>query len=264
MNVEALLLGMAVKALPRVQIHVSPPKLKFPEILSRAVNSVQKSLAQSQTGTPWLHTVRKGETLSQICLDALKQSGVQPTNHAIYDAVHKVAQANGIRNPNMIYPGQKIDLSVLSPSRAGSTSDARNPLKAIVDESARLTSRFGLREDPISGEWRLHRGIDLAASPGSPVHAVLPGRVTFSGWKNGYGNIVEVSHAGGLKTTYAHNARNLVHPGDKVTENTRLALLGSTGRATGPHVHFEVHRNGRAIDPLPFTRASSFQVAKTL
>lgn len=115
-----------------------------------------------------------------------------------------------------------------------------------------VTSTFGLRRHPITGRRSMHKGIDIAAKRGSDIVAMADGLVVFSGRKSGYGNIVEIRHADGLETCYAHNARNLVSEGELVSKGQVIAKLGSTGRSTGPHVHFEVRRNGKALDPMRF------------
>jgi len=107
-----------------------------------------------------------------------------------------------------------------------------------------ITSLYGLRHDPIDGALRTHQGIDIAVPEGTPVHAVAPGRVVFSGPRSGYGNAVVVDHGDGRVTLYAHNDANWVTEGDAVTPDDILALSGSTGRSTGPHVHFELWRDG--------------------
>lgn len=115
-----------------------------------------------------------------------------------------------------------------------------------------VTSTFGPRRHPITGRRSMHKGIDIAAKHGSDIVAMADGLVVFSGRKNGYGKIVEIRHADGLETWYAHNSRNLVSEGELVTKGQVIAKLGSTGRSTGPHVHFEVRRHGKALDPMRF------------
>ena len=115
-----------------------------------------------------------------------------------------------------------------------------------------ISSYYGSRTDPINGNFAFHRGIDFAGSTGDVVVAVAAGVVSYSGVRSGYGNVVEVTHGNGYTTRYAHNSRNLVAVGTMVTRGEMLAAMGSTGHSTGPHVHFEVLRNGAAIDPLSF------------
>jgi len=115
-----------------------------------------------------------------------------------------------------------------------------------------ISSYFGEREDPFSGHEAYHKGVDFAGNQGSNVMAVAAGVVTWAGPRTGYGNLVEINHGDGYVTRYAHNARTLVSVGQTVTRGESVALMGSTGRSTGPHVHFEVLRNGRQVDPLSF------------
>jgi len=114
------------------------------------------------------------------------------------------------------------------------------------------SSLFGWRTDPISGRKDFHEGIDLAGRSGSNVSSVAAGIVTWSGRHAGYGKMVEISHGNGYVTRYAHNKKNLVVVGDKVEKGQKIAVMGSSGRSTGPHVHFEVEHNGRHVNPRKF------------
>jgi murein DD-endopeptidase MepM/ murein hydrolase activator NlpD len=113
-----------------------------------------------------------------------------------------------------------------------------------------VSSGFGLRADPFTGENRFHKGLDIAAPLGTPIKAAAAGKVVFSGWADGYGNLVTVDHGDGISTRYAHTAANLVNAGDDVGARQEIALVGSSGRSTAPHLHFEVHKNGQPIDPV--------------
>ena len=115
-----------------------------------------------------------------------------------------------------------------------------------------ITSTFGTRADPFSGGRAHHKGIDFEANTGDPVFAAADGVVSFTGVKSGYGNVVEVDHGNGYSTLYAHNSAFTVRSGDLVRAGQQVAKAGSTGRSTGPHIHFEVHSNGVAVNPKPF------------
>ena len=119
----------------------------------------------------------------------------------------------------------------------------------------RISSEFGWRVDPINGEKRFHQGLDLAATEGTDVRASMAGRVIVSDVREGYGNVVVVDHGHGMTTLYAHNRENIVNEGDWVQTGDTLAKVGSTGRSTGPHLHFEVRKNGRHMDPARFLEA---------
>jgi murein DD-endopeptidase MepM/ murein hydrolase activator NlpD len=119
-----------------------------------------------------------------------------------------------------------------------------------------ISSLFGYRADPFTGRGAFHEGIDFAGAEGSPVMAVAAGVVSYAGERSGYGNLVEVNHGNGYVTRYGHNSEVLVKVGDTVRKGQRLALMGSTGRSTGPHVHFEVLLNGDAVNPAQYVEAS--------
>jgi hypothetical protein len=115
-----------------------------------------------------------------------------------------------------------------------------------------ISSYFGERADPFDGREAFHKGVDFAGTAGEKVMAVAAGVVTWAGERSGYGKLVEINHGDGYVTRYAHNERTLVSVGETVKRGEPVALMGSTGRSTGPHVHFEVVHNGRQVDPLSY------------
>jgi murein DD-endopeptidase MepM/ murein hydrolase activator NlpD len=285
------------------------------------------------------HTVQRGETLSDISLKFLRQNGLKVNRQALYTAVHKVARANNLADPDLILPGQELDMTVLankaepatmplaalpkpeptvvpikakavpvppeavtannlapmterpgpiraelpprpgrpagtglggphlalklapSPSLDDSAAPA-GPWERILGEAGALTSRFGSRKDPFTGEPDFHKGIDIAAPKGTSIRAAQAGRVIFSGWQPGYGNLVIVRHADGLETVYGHASKNLVKVGQEIGAGAKVAEVGSSGRSTGPHLHFEVRKNGRPIDPMPLLKQKPLQIAE--
>lgn len=115
-----------------------------------------------------------------------------------------------------------------------------------------ISSYFGERADPFTGYSAMHKGLDFAGPAGTKVSAVAAGLVTWAGERAGYGQMVEINHGNGLATRYCHNEKVLVKQGDMVRKGQDVALMGSTGRSTGPHLHFEVLKNGTQVDPLRF------------
>ena len=115
-----------------------------------------------------------------------------------------------------------------------------------------ISSYFGQRADPFSGHHAVHSGIDFAGREGASVNAIAAGVVSFSDVRHGYGNCVEINHGNGYVTRYAHNRVNLVAVGDKVEKGQTVALMGTTGRATGPNLHFEVLHYGKVVNPLKY------------
>lgn len=120
-----------------------------------------------------------------------------------------------------------------------------------------MSSRFGRRNDPFTGKIAWHAGVDFAGKEGIDIVAVAAGVVTWSGERYGYGRLVEINHGNGFKTRYGHCKENLVKVGDVVKKGQVVALMGSTGRSTGPHVHFEVYKHGRTVDPSTYIHRAS-------
>jgi murein DD-endopeptidase MepM/ murein hydrolase activator NlpD len=282
------------------------------------------------------YEVRKGDYLARIVQSHLKSQGGTPTNREVYEGVRQVARANGLANPDILQPGQKLDLSPLAPSgpvarperannaaavtlrapvrkssaaytvtrrtqgeggplvapaRAASSRAAALPaepvrrtnLTELIDRilgslqrptassetqwpvlgaSAELSSGFGTRTDPFTGRPALHQGVDLATAAGTTVYPLKSGTVTFAGYDPGYGRMVVVKHDDGLESIYGHNAAYLVKIGDEVNAQTPLSQVGTTGRSTGPHLHLEVHKNGRPVDPMPYLRPQTEILAR--
>ncbi len=127
----------------------------------------------------------------------------------------------------------------------------RKPLPGKLD----VTSGFGVRRDPFLGKPAMHTGLDLRGEIGEPVHATADGKVAIAGWDGGYGNLVEIDHGNGLSTRFGHLSKILVKVGQKVHTGQVIGLIGSTGRSTGPHLHYETRINGEAIDPEKLLRA---------
>jgi murein DD-endopeptidase MepM/ murein hydrolase activator NlpD len=124
----------------------------------------------------------------------------------------------------------------------------RRPIDGLV------SSVFGPRKDPITGEAGFHHGMDIAAPEGTPIYPAAPGRVAFSGEIKGYGNVVDVEHGDGFVTRYAHTQKNIVKQGDAVDTSGPIAYVGSTGRSTGAHLHFELLKDGESVDPGDYIR----------
>ena len=128
---------------------------------------------------------------------------------------------------------------------------ARIP-QVMPAEGTMVSSSYGLRRDPFTGEAAMHSGLDFRGAIGAPIHAAAKGRVTFVGVKGGYGNAIEISHGNGLMTRYAHMSGFKARVGQEVAAGDVIGLIGSTGRSTGPHLHFEVRVNDRAVNPRTF------------
>jgi len=130
------------------------------------------------------------------------------------------------------------------------------PVKAFS-----YSSGFGVRSDPFTGMTALHAGVDMSGRRGDPIYAAATGVIAVAGWAGAYGNCIEVAHGRGLSTRYGHLSAILVHPGQLVQQGDVIARMGSTGRSTGTHLHFEVRLDGRAVNPRPYLDASTYVLA---
>jgi murein DD-endopeptidase MepM/ murein hydrolase activator NlpD len=129
-------------------------------------------------------------------------------------------------------------------------------------KTAAFTSGYGVRSDPFRGGAAMHAGIDLAGPHGTPIYATADGTVTNAGWNSGgYGNLIKVDHGRGIETRYGHLAQMLVRDGQQVKRGQLIGRMGSTGRSTGNHLHYEVRIDGRAVNPIPFMRSTDYLVA---
>jgi murein DD-endopeptidase MepM/ murein hydrolase activator NlpD len=135
---------------------------------------------------------------------------------------------------------------------------SEKPIKASVE----FTSGFGVRSDPFHTGAAMHPGIDLAGAYGTPIYATADGTVLRAGWNSGgYGNLVEVDHGRGITTRYGHMSAILVSAGEHVTRGQQIGRMGSTGRSTGNHLHYEVRIDGRAVNPIPFMKSTDYVLA---
>ena len=191
-----------------------------------------------------LHTVVKNETLEDIAIRY--QVGLSV-----------IISANSIQDPDFIQantdlflPGAKLtNRQVRERLKRRLTGKTVNP-RFILPVKGRMSDGYGYRIHPVLKRRRLHKGLDIAAKTGTNVRASARGRVAFSGVMGGYGNLVILEHVGGYETRYAHNARILVREGQHVRQGQKIAQVGSTGLSTGPHLHFEIRKGQKALNPI--------------
>jgi len=136
------------------------------------------------------------------------------------------------------------------------------PSDKPVKTEVSFTSGFGVRSDPFHAGAAMHPGIDLAGQYGTPIYATADGTVLRAGWNSGgYGNLVELDHGRGITTRYGHMSAILVHEGEHVTRGEQIGRMGSTGRSTGNHLHYEVRIDGRPVNPIPFMKSTDYVLA---
>lgn len=158
--------------------------------------------------------------------------------------------------------GVEVDLESLASEMDEETEELNDLIDEVTDQLkvleakpnqmptyGKITSKFGYRISPTTGKRQFHKGLDIANGKGTKIIAAGTGVVTFSGWNSGYGKTIIISHGYGYRSVYAHNSMNLVKVGQKVKKGEVIGKIGTTGRSTGPHLHFEVHYQGKQIDP---------------
>lgn len=250
------------------------PAAAFQEALAAAAR--RRAEASEEHAAPAReHTVHPGDTLSEIVAAQLDQLGTGYSRRDLYETVKRVAAANGLDDPDRIFPGRKIDLTVVSGLAANPVPET--PLQADRPETAQdsrqafqppakgmITSPFGMRLHPLLKVERQHDGIDIGLPTGTPVRPIAPGVVTFAGPNGGYGQMVEIDHGNGLTSRYGHLSKLLVKEGDEIGADQILGHSGDTGLSTGPHLHLEIRRQGQPIDPLTLLSRQEIEAGSIL
>lgn len=183
-----------------------------------------------------IHTVSKGESINSI---AAKYGITLSDLIDVNDIDSEVISAG----QELFIPGAGLDKLTLLKAMG---ELFLNPIKVKY----RFTSPFAMRNNPVTGVYSHHTGVDFACPTGTPIYSALSGTVVFTGTSNVYGHYVIVKHHDGYQTLYAHMSKILAKKGQYVDQNTKLGLVGSTGQSTGPHLHFSVYKNGKLIDPM--------------
>jgi murein DD-endopeptidase MepM/ murein hydrolase activator NlpD len=201
-------------------------KNRFMELATPATMREKRSITEDGKGGPLLPTSHPGQNIRQ------------PLSHAFDEATEEFVQFQNIVNSMpKDWDRQLLWLQTL-------------PTGVPIGGDFKVTSGFGMRNDPFTGTLARHEGLDFTAVSGTSILATADGIVTRSGWEDTYGNIVEVTHAEGFMTRYAHISKRHVTEGQSVKRGQKIAAVGSTGRSTGPHLHYEVFRYGRVLNPI--------------
>jgi murein DD-endopeptidase MepM/ murein hydrolase activator NlpD len=257
-------------------VHPTDSTLREVKVMRQTIQQQQQQLGQVKASAQRninALAVKLGDLQAQsVRLDALGErlakSGKLNADEFDFDQPPAIGGAEDSGDSSYALP-QTLDTSIGTLSKRFDRQQAQ--LKALEDllldrkvaSSLRptgmpvkgyISSYYGYRADPFNGHREFHSGLDIATGLKTPVHAVAEGIVTFAGVRRGYGNVVEVDHGNGYMTRYAHNSKLLVHVGERVRVGQTVSLSGSTGRSTGPHVHFEVWYKGRVVNPLAFVR----------
>jgi murein DD-endopeptidase MepM/ murein hydrolase activator NlpD len=191
----------------------------------------------------------------QVTAAELKRLGISPARVGSPDGMGGPFESAGNATFKALFNSWK-KLDQLQDGVIAVPSD--KPVKMDVS----FTSGFGVRSDPFHAGAAMHPGIDLAGSYGTPIYATADGTVLRAGWNSGgYGNLVEIDHGRGITTRYGHMSAILVHAGDHITRGQQIGRMGSTGRSTGNHLHYEVRIDGRAVNPIPFMKSTDYVLA---
>jgi murein DD-endopeptidase MepM/ murein hydrolase activator NlpD len=250
------------KKLPKPHLSRAPRHHPPPPSSTRAFATPDP--AQRRSGEI-LHVIRRGETLSAIAasyglsVDAVRRANRLPhTAHLLVGKTLRMPPQTGspaVVESHQASAASERDLLLALERHSERLSQA--PVTSrhgfIWPVEGQLTSPFGERAPVMGGGGaQFHAGIDLSTPPGTPVQAAQEGTVVFAGYNGAYGKVVKLDHPHGFSTLYAHNSRLLVHVGQRIKAGQVICLSGSTGRSTGPHLHFEVHKDGWPVDPLRY------------
>jgi len=167
------------------------------------------------------------------------------------------AEKSDPRYRNLFARWKSVEVAQELPQRAAGRQAVNIPSRMPLS-TARFSSEYGSRVHPVTGRRANHKGIDMAAPTGTPIFATADGTVDMAQWFGGYGNFIKLEHGGDMETRYGHLSKLNVRPGQEVKKGDLIGFVGSTGRSTGPHLHYEVRIAGEAVDPTPYLHADSF------
>ena len=250
------------KKLPKSHLHRAPRDHSPPPA---ATTSFPRLDGEPPRRGERLHVIRPGDTLSEIAaaygfsVDALRRANrLPPTGHLLVGEALRIPAAEAAHalaeSPQPAAPHEAALWRASQPPVEGPPQAPFAPSRRFIwPVAGQLTSPFGERGHVMGGGGtQFHAGIDISVPQGTPVQAAQEGTVAFAGYNGAYGKVVKLDHANGFSTLYAHNSRLLVYVGQTIEVGQVICLSGSTGRSTGPHLHFEVHKDGWPVDPLPY------------
>ncbi|HEY5407581.1 MAG TPA: M23 family metallopeptidase [Ginsengibacter sp.] len=234
--------------------------LVFFAMIGAIVYLTSSNLKQSQIREALAHRIESMHvTFAQVDTNAIREKFSTIDKELV--TINGYLKARGIKSTLKVPEGGEEDHDIISTDEISNFYD--NYLKKIIYNISytplgypypgTITSTFGHRENPFSGEGvETHKGVDIRAAWGSPVKAMAKGEVEFAGLRGGFGNCIMLKHGNGFETLYGHLSKILVSVGEKIEIGQQIGNVGSTGRSTGPHLHYEVHKNGEKIDPKNF------------
>ncbi len=192
------------------------------------------------------------KTYTQIAVSYVRKSSRGTSAKSANDTIRDIIKLNTlVKNLNTAFTNNSELTKFLEKSNT-ELEEFVDALPTFIPVNGKITSPFGMRNHPITHIRTVHKGVDIDADTGDPILAAGSGKVIYAGYNNGYGNHVIVDHGNGFKTIYGHSSKLLVKTGQSVKKGQRIALVGSTGRSTGPHLHFEIRIAETAVDPIKY------------
>lgn len=235
------------------------PEMAGVKGIDQAISAIKDIKSEgSGKAQPLINRSAKPEPLTKM------EFAGDPNDAEVISTFEDQARSEGIEESlrNLILDGRVVNTTrsriapnapindITSGVDTAKTAAVSGPLDYQYPVAGRMSSSFGSRVHPIDHMVKFHAGLDLAVPRGTSVEASADGTVSFAGWSGGYGNLLVIKHADGRETRYGHLDKIVAHEGDKVSAGQQVALSGSTGKSTGPHLHFEIRENGQVLNPL--------------
>ena len=240
--------GYSAYQLTTPQTEVAAVSAAVPAEMARLAAATEQRVNQIEQRQMMLAAMLAGKEIDP----ALLRRMVQPSDGAVGGPLEPVT--NGDATFKQLFNSWK-KLDNLQAGAIAVPSD-----KPI--QTGSFTSGYGVRSDPFRGGAAMHAGIDLSGPVGTPIHATADGVISEAGWNSGgYGNLIKVDHGRGIETRYAHLSKIAVRPGQRIQRGQVIGRMGSTGRSTGSHLHYEVRIDGRAVNPIPFMKSTDYLLA---
>jgi len=266
-NVSSAPISLLAEALERTAAERDQVVIDAQDALSQADELTQKLALMRDQNDAIFRQLEEAMTVSVAPLDKMFRSAGMPTDRMLATVRRGYSGQGGPLMPlSFSTRGEVPSPDTLRANRLLSQMDKLNmyriaaqkaPFAGPLKSSFRFSSPYGYRRDPKTGGRRMHSGTDFAAGMGTPIYATAEGVVTHAGWSSGYGRLVKIQHEFGVETRYAHQSKLRVKVGQRVSRGQRIGDMGTSGRSTGVHLHYEVRVGGKAVNPMIFIKAAN-------
>jgi len=266
-NVSSAPISLLAEALERTAAERDQVVIDAQDALIQADELTQKLALMRDQNDAIFRQLEEAMTVSVAPLDKMFRSAGMPTDRMLATVRRGYSGQGGPLMPlSFSTRGEVPSPDTLRANRLLSQMDKLNmyriaaqkaPFASPLKSSFRFSSPYGYRRDPKTGGRRMHSGTDFAAGMGTPIYATAEGVVTHAGWSSGYGRLVKIQHEFGVETRYAHQSKLRVKVGQRVSRGQRIGDMGTSGRSTGVHLHYEVRVGGKAVNPMIFIKAAN-------